>query len=220
MTPARIIRSHRRTVALVITREGDLLVRAPYRTPEAFIERFIDQKRSWIEDKQAAARARSGAGSGLSFDHGTPFLYRGEPVRLAVSESAREIAVQDGQLIFPRWFLAAPRRRLTAWYKARAKDEIIRRARELAQQHGFTPASIRITGAKSRWGSCGRGRLNFSWRLMMLLPSMADYVIVHELAHLSQPDHSPRFWAIVGRIVPEYKSIHQSIRLYTDRILL
>ncbi len=220
MTPSRIIRSRRRSVVLVITREGDLLVRAPFRTPDAFIARFIDQKRSWISAKQAAARARQGAAPVLSFETGTTFFYQGEPVTLSVSETARCISIEDGRLIFPRWFLAAPRRRLTKWYMERAQEEIVRRVLELAAAHGFSLAGIRITGAQRRWGSCCRGRVNFSWRLMMLTPAMLDYVIIHELAHLRQPDHSPRFWAIVADLFPDHKNIHKAIRAYTDKVLL
>jgi predicted metal-dependent hydrolase len=70
---------------------------------------------------------------------------------------------------------------------------------------GLTCRSVRITDAKERWGSCNAaGSLNFAWRLVMAPPPVIDYVIVHELAHLVEMNHSQRFWGLVGRILPDY----------------
>ena len=68
-----------------------------------------------------------------------------------------------------------------------------------------SPAAVKINEAKGRWGSCSSKKsLNFSWRLMMAGESVIDYVVVHELAHLKEMNHSPRFWAEVGRVLPDY----------------
>jgi hypothetical protein len=71
---------------------------------------------------------------------------------------------------------------------------------------GHVPATIRITDARQRWGSCTqKGGLNFSWRLIQVPPEIFDYVVVHELVHISQPDHSKKFWAKVRKIMPDYE---------------
>ena len=71
---------------------------------------------------------------------------------------------------------------------------------------GHVPATIRITDARQRWGSCThKGGLNFSWRLIQAPPEIVDYVVVHELVHINQPDHSKKFWAKVRKIMPDYE---------------
>lgn len=92
------------------------------------------------------------------------------------------------------------------FFKKEAKKYIVARCEELAQKYGFTFHSIRITSAKGRWGSCSsRKTLNFSYRLIMAPKASIDYVIIHELCHLRQMNHSAKFWAEVAAIMPEYK---------------
>jgi predicted metal-dependent hydrolase len=93
------------------------------------------------------------------------------------------------------------------WYKERAKALIPRRVSQLAAQYGFEYQRIRITSARTRWGSCSsRGTLSFTWRLVMAPEEMIDYVIVHELVHLHIHNHSKEFWTKVGLIMPGYKA--------------
>ena len=85
---------------------------------------------------------------------------------------------------------------------------------------GKAPQQVRITSAKTRWGSCSaKGGLNFSWRLLLAPPEAVDYVVVHELAHLVEFNHSPRFWAIVKGILPDYKARRQSLKAVQETLL-
>ena len=95
---------------------------------------------------------------------------------------------------------------LEATLRARAKEILPKRVAYYAEVMGVTPAQIKISGAKTRWGSCsGKGNLNFSWRLMLAGAEEIDYVVVHELAHLREMNHSPRFWAVVEAALPDYR---------------
>lgn len=96
---------------------------------------------------------------------------------------------------------------MEAWYRAQARWHLTGRIDHFARQHGFVYNSLRINGARTRWGSCNaqRGSLNFTWRLVMAPPEIVDYVVVHELCHLKHPNHSPDFWAEVEGILPDYK---------------
>jgi len=90
--------------------------------------------------------------------------------------------------------------------RAKAKEALPRRVAYFAGRMGVTPAQVKVTGAKTRWGSCSsKGNLNFSWRLMLADEGAIDYVVVHELAHLREMNHSPRFWAVVEAAMPDYK---------------
>jgi len=90
--------------------------------------------------------------------------------------------------------------------RARASEILPERIANYANLMGLAPAQVKISGAKTRWGSCSsKGNLNFSWRLMLADDDVIDYVVVHELAHLREMNHSPRFWAIVAQAMPDYK---------------
>jgi len=94
---------------------------------------------------------------------------------------------------------------LEAKLRAQAKELLPQRVAHFAGRMGVSPARVSVTGARTRWGSCSsKGTLNFSWRLMLAGEAEIDYVVVHELAHLREMNHSPRFWAVVEAALPDY----------------
>jgi predicted metal-dependent hydrolase len=108
---------------------------------------------------------------------------------------------------------AAARGRFERWYRAQAEEVITERVRLFAVRSGLAFQGLRISGAKSRWGSCSsKGTLNFSWRLIMAPLWVVDYVVVHELSHLVEHNHSKRFWAHVARYFPDYTNARRWLR--------
>jgi hypothetical protein len=106
-------------------------------------------------------------------------------------------------------------------YTLAAKAHLPERAAYYAAQMGVTPAAVKVNGAKTRWGSCSsKGSLNFSWRLMMADDGVVDYLVVHELAHLKEMNHSPRFWAIVQNVLPDYKERQKRLRALQKRLMV
>lgn len=98
-------------------------------------------------------------------------------------------------------------RRLEAPYRQAAKEYIPKRVAYYAQLLGVTYATISIRDQKTRWGSCSsKGNLSFSWRLILAPPKVLDYVVVHELCHRKEMNHSPRFWVLVESMIPDYKT--------------
>ncbi len=99
-----------------------------------------------------------------------------------------------------------PKSAFQAWYKKQARAVLTERAGYFARKHGFEIGKIRITSARTRWGSCSTKKtLSFTWRLVMAPPEVVDYVVVHELCHLRELNHSRAFWAQVEAILPDYK---------------
>ena len=97
-------------------------------------------------------------------------------------------------------------------YRQIARQTLQSRVEHFAPKLGVQPASLRINGAKGRWGSCsGKNRLNFSWRLMLAPEHCIDYVVVHELCHILHHDHSAAFWQEVERVVPDWRSCRQQL---------
>lgn len=96
------------------------------------------------------------------------------------------------------------------WFRSRARDTLTARVEHFAAILNVRPARLTIRDTRSRWGSCSsRGGVNFSWRLILAPPPILDYVVIHELAHLRELNHSPRFWAILAEHCPDYP-LHQS----------
>lgn len=102
---------------------------------------------------------------------------------------------------------------LCRWLTRRAREELAPRLAELAREHGFSYGRISVRQQKTRWGSCSRqGTISLNAKLLLMPSAAADYVLLHELCHTVRMDHSPRFWALVGRHDPEYKAHKKLVR--------
>ncbi|HVP97432.1 SprT family zinc-dependent metalloprotease [Methanoregula sp.] len=212
LRPDRIIRSHRRTVSLEITPDAGLVVRAPLRAPETWIQEIIEEKRTWIEKKVAEMKSRPDPGT-RSFAAGEQFLFLGKPFALAVLAGSDAGITLADRLYIGELQLPECKKLLQAWYTRKAAEILPVRVAGVAAILDYVPKKIRITDARRRWASCSStGTLSFSWRLVLAPPEVIDYVVVHELVHLRQPDHSDRFWAKVEKAMPDYREHREWLR--------
>lgn len=154
------------------------------------------------------------------------FLYKGNKLRLVVLKD-RQYKRGRVEKIKDTLIAAVPAKEtdigplLTAWYRKEAKNIISIRARKYAQNMGQTFGEIHIRDQKSRWGSCSSaGNLNFNWRLVMTPEWIMDYVIVHELCHLTHMDHSARFWGLVERYMPDYRAAKQWLKEHGQELVI
>ncbi|MDD1701476.1 MAG: M48 family metallopeptidase [Methanoregula sp.] len=210
--PATIVRSRRRTISLEITPDAALVVRVPLRTPESYIAGFITEKQDWIEKKMAEVRSRPVAGK-KQFVNGEPFLFLGTVYPLVVLPGS-DAPVSLGKSFFiGERCLPHAREFFRAWYVEKADVIVPARVAGFAAILDYRPKKIRISDTRRRWASCSTsGTLSFCWRLILAPPEVIDYVIVHELVHMRQPDHSPRFWEKVQEAMPEYRRHREWLR--------
>lgn len=204
----KIIRSKRKTIALQVNSDATLTVKIPYGVSMGYVERFIEEKRTWIEKKQAQFSEQKAKHKPKQYVNGEEFLFAGKPYLLEIipGSTARIALTPDGKLRITEKCLDAPKHYIEWFYKQFAKRHITARTKEIAEVLGYKYASVKINSAKTRWGSCSmRGNLNFSWRLVIMPPEMIDYVIVHELVHLEIKDHSKRFYARMSELMPDHK---------------
>jgi len=202
----QIIRSHRKTIGLQITNDARLIVRAPHFASEDFIHKLIRRKESWIKAKQDYFKQRQNKIKLRKFAPGEEFLFLGQAYPLKVIEDLPKAVVMDNTLKISSIVLGNARDHIECWYKAQASDYITQKVEYYSQMTGLNYQSIRINNAATRWGSCGyKDTLNFTWRLIMAPARVVDYVIIHELMHLRQKNHSRKFWAEVAKIAPDYK---------------
>jgi len=200
----KIIRSRRRSIALIICPDATLIVRAPIKTSLEYIQDLVFRKRFWIDKKRKQALKNGPPARAKEFIDGEEFFYLGKSYKLKI-EAVKKIEVGD-HLSFPAKYLNKARAKIIEWYKQRAKEEITKRATLLSRVTGWNFKSISITSAQTRWGSCGaKGSINFTWKLVMAPLSIIDYVVVHELVHTVERNHSMRFWGKVAAVLPDYK---------------
>jgi predicted metal-dependent hydrolase len=216
----RLIRSKRRTIALIVETDGSLTVRAPNRVAMRDIDSFIEEKSAWIVRTQEKFKSIEAIPE-KKFEDGEMFMYLGVEYPLTLVKPQRPaLKFNDG---FTLGVTAQKRgmQAFTKWYKEQAFDVISERVKILSTMHGFKPKQVKISSAKTRWGSCSAdGTLNFTWRLVMAPLDVVDYVVVHELAHLRVRNHSPRFWKLVESIYPEFKKHRKWLRDHGEKLTL
>lgn len=201
----KIIRSKRKTVAIEITKEGKVIVRAGLRTPKSFIEKTIKEHEEWITEKKNLAKEREDAFKKRSLVEGAEFLYLGDIFKLHISEKAKKVEFVGQNLIVPSYKKEKGQEQIISFYKKSALEYFKKRTDELCIEYGFSYEKIKITSALTRWGSCSSKKtISFTWRLLMAPKEMIDYVILHELCHTRYMDHSNNFWNCVKLYMPDY----------------
>jgi predicted metal-dependent hydrolase len=216
----KLIRSKRRTIALIVERDGSFTVRAPMRTPHAAIETFIQQKADWITRTREKIKSTQPTRE-KQYTDGEKFLFLGSSFDLKLVGLQKPLLQFDSGFALNRAAQAKGKQVFTRWYKERACEVISERVKQYSQQYNFTPKQIKISSAKTRWGSCSsNGTLNFTWRLVMAPLVVIDYVVVHELAHLRVKNHSSKFWKEVESVHPEYKKQRKWLRENGEKLNL
>jgi predicted metal-dependent hydrolase len=201
-----LIHSRRKTVALIIQRDGTLTVRAPLRMSDVHIQEFVQNHMEWIREKQAQTKA-SPPPPQKHFIDGEIFLYLGKEYPLTIVAHQRfALTLRGYKFQLANSHLPKARQAFLRWYKAQALRVVSERVAFLSKQNKFTYQKIRISSARTRWGSCStNGTLSFTWRLVLAPQEIVDYVVIHELVHTQIRNHSKTFWRKVGEILPEYK---------------
>ena len=196
----KITYSGRKTIGLYI-RNGKVEVRAPLNCDTHFIQKFVQAKKSWIEKTIHLQSTRAvvpalGYGSGISICGDMHTIV-----------AADKYGIMDGKIFVPPGLAAdALSNACKILLQKFAQEYLPNRVELFANKMGVSPSKIRIGNAKTSWGSCSSsGSITLSWRLIMCDLSCIDYVVVHELAHLTHMNHSSKFWSVVANVLPDYK---------------
>ncbi|MDR1464789.1 MAG: M48 family metallopeptidase [Oscillospiraceae bacterium] len=209
----------RRTTASILIRPGGLVeVRAPQHMPKAALDQFVAEKESWIAEKCRLAQEQQARRDAFALAYGGTALLRGREIPIAAGNAWPHF---DGTrfCVPPALDAAGIQAACEAIYRQQARTLLPVQAQTFAQVMGVVPVSLKINGAKTRWGSCSAaGNLNFSWRLLMADDAVIDYVVVHELAHLRKMNHSARFWAVVAGVLPDYPARRAQLRALQERL--
>lgn len=207
-----------RRMRLVIKPETGLEVIVPRGARPDAHEPFLREKGAWIvRTLERMARARPPELPPLTTGRRLPFA--GRELALEVRAGATpgrfraQLAGDTLILMLPDTQSATVRAALEVWYRRRAPSIFAARLEVANRPYGYTYGRVSIKNQKSRWGSCSlAGNLNFNWRLLLAPLPVLDYVVVHELCHLKEPNHGPGFWRLVARGCPEYAAWRRWLR--------
>jgi len=213
-----LTRTNRKTAAIYV-HNGGVEVRAPLRMPKRDIDKFILSKEQWIIERLEKSIKQAERRIAFKLNFGDSIILRGTMFPLVMRAGAH--AGFDGDAFYMPPDLTPEQIKTVCVhiYRRLAKEYLTERALYYKAIMGTEPFTVKISGAKTRWGSCSvKHSVNFSWRLMMAGDNVIDYVVVHELAHLHEMNHSRRFWAIVSRIMPDYKKRESGLRQLQEKL--
>ena len=196
--------SKRKKITITVERDRRVVVRAPCHASDEAIARIVESKRYWIYDKTQHSQKYTNRPHPPSKElvNGESVLYLGRDYRIEVVDDSDTIRF-DQRLLIPSSLVDHKAGALRQWYIAQAKAVIPPRVVERARELGVSFSRARIIDSRYRWGSCTpRDNINLNWRLIKAPMFVVDYVIAHELAHLLEPNHTPRFWNIVKTQAP------------------
>jgi predicted metal-dependent hydrolase len=184
---------------------------------------FLDAQREWVARQRIRLAERAHVAPSREWRDGHQILLAGRPIVLRRGSGRRAGAFEadDALVVTPRLRDGDDLRPLAAaWLLARAKRELPPRLLALAAQFDLDVSHVSIRNQRARWGSCATGgRISLNWRLIQTPDAVRDYVLIHELMHLRQPNHSARFWALVASACPGYEASRRWLRAHEATLL-
>jgi predicted metal-dependent hydrolase len=212
-----------RRYRLFVDRTGQPRVTIPKRGNQRDAERFVDQHRDWLLAQLTRVEARRAQDQ--DWRHGVPILFRGAltVLELSKSETRSTLFLGSEMIPLPDSFDAGQsdlRKIVESHLRRLAAVELRTRALELAALHQCPVRAVSVRNQRSRWGSCSRrGTISLNWRLVQVPIEVRDYIILHELMHLREMNHSCRFWAHVATVCPGYKQCEAWLRAHSPHLL-
>jgi len=187
--------------------------------PKREIDKFVASKENWINNRLAQSISNAEQREAFKLEYGGTVVFRGKEYPLIAKDGNR--TGFDGERFYlpPDLTPEQVKHVIVQIYRRLAKIYLTERVAYYADLIKASPSAVKINGAKTRWGSCSSMKsLNFSWRLIMADEAVIDYVVVHELAHIAEMNHSERFWAIVAGVLPDYEERQIKLRALQKRL--
>lgn len=209
ITPKQIKRSSTRKLTLKIDDNGDLIVHAPYNLPNSEIFTFVEQKQTWIRKKQSETKAVLLQNQKII--NLEECFYLGKRCQIALVDGLKNLEYRNNTFMLPK--NCNKKKVVKEFYLKEAEKVLIFRMNYLTELMKITPKGCKIITSKSKWGMCDSQKFVYlNYKLVMLPPDIIDYVIVHELSHLIEMNHSKNFWALIEAVIPNYKKKQEILK--------
>ncbi|MBE5738418.1 MAG: M48 family metallopeptidase [Clostridiales bacterium] len=214
VNPDLIVRTHRRSLSITITKEGKLVIHAPKKLKLSEIMKYVSEKEKWIRTKQKEIENKLNINKDvISYKE---ILFLGNKYKVTKINGLKKIELSDTQLALPSKIEdkeIVPK--IKRWYISNAKKILADRLEFFGQMMQIDYGKLTITNSKTRWGSCDKDRnIKLNFRLVMLPHNAVDYVIVHELTHIVEFNHSKDFYKIISLVQPSYKLQQRILKEY------
>ena len=211
----KVTRKKIKNIIIRVNEKGEVLISAPFRTPNSYIENLIKEKESWIREKLSLVEKRQEKVA--TFDVGEIFTYLGKDYSIEIQNSVQErceLTEKNFTIYLQTNSLEKRKKLITQWVCDNFYPYVIDRSMELGESIGFTPKVIKFRDMKTRWGSCNTltRSITFNFQLYKKPVEIIDYVILHELAHIPYPHHQKEFWNFVERYMPDWKNRRKALR--------
>lgn len=214
----------RKTVDLTVDRGGELVIAVPAAFTDARVDEIIRSRLEWIYQTLGNKQRVLHPKVDKEYVTGEGFYYLGKKYRLKVlragdgAASAPLLQLKNGRFLIGEPAAREGKRHFVHWYSQQASRRFAREVQALAPRVGVTPGPVRVMDLKNRWASCSKtGGLNFHWRVILLPIDRVRYLVTHELVHLIEHSHSPRFYEILGRVAPDYEAAELWLKELGDR---
>ena len=226
--PIEIVRTSRRKTASIKILNGQVQVVIPEYLSEERLEQLILKRTSWIRQKLKIQSLHSTPKS-KEYVSGECFTYLGKNYRLKLMQSEMdEVRLRRGNLeVGTSLYLSGPdrqaliRQKLVHWYQSHALERLEEKTDRYSKILGVTPKSVSVRNYRSRWGSCSiKGGVSYNWRIIIAPHHIVDYVVVHELCHMLEHNHSAAFWRCIENILPQCHESRDWLKLNGCRLFV
>lgn len=206
ISPSIIQRSNRRTLSIMIDEKGELIVKAPNKMSLNEIFAFLYKKQKWIEDRQT--KIKSVLSKNYDLINYQKLLLLGKHYQICLTKHLEKpYLTQEAIILNYSKNLNNLKSQIKTFYFNCCDNILLKRVETLSSKWNFSYKSINIIASKAKWGMCDNNKnLYFNFKLLMLPPDVIDYVIIHELCHTKELNHSKNFWQLVQRYMPDYKA--------------
>ncbi len=201
----QLILSKRKSLCISVNYEAKVIVKAPIGTPLNYIRHFIIKKADWIKDRKKYFQSINILNRNR-FSYNEQFMYLGEKYPLKYTNNSEIPFYFNGDsFVLSLDYIEQVEKLFINWYKTEAYNHFHKRLNYYSKMSGLIYNSFRLSNAKKRWGSCSSDKkINLNWKLIMTPDYVIDYVIVHELVHTCELNHSKKFWTYVNSIFPDF----------------
>jgi predicted metal-dependent hydrolase len=211
--------TERRTTDIVIERDGVITVRPPRHMAPEQIDATVLSKRMWIYRNLAEWQDLNASSVVREWVNGETFLYLGSSYQLQlVAEQDEPLKLKDGRFLLRRSLVegagaTGAREAFESFYAAKGLERLQRRVAHFAPRVGVVPGAVVVKDIGFRWAACQpSGKLHFHWKCLMAPLTVLDYIVVHELCHLHQRDHTDAFWNEVDKVLPDHRERKEWLR--------
>lgn len=212
----RVHKTNRKTISLTLERNNEVVIKAPNHATAEKIEDFFVRKQEWLYTKLEEKNTFVDYPNKREIQSGRGFYYMGRMYKLEIVEHVDfKLRFHKNKFELNKEYIENWHDIFIEWYIERFNQKILSRVKSYSKKHNLIPEKISIKDLNNKWGNCSKeNKISFHWKIILAPISVIDYVIVHELCHIKYKNHSPAYWTLLSRFMPDYDNHKDWLRRY------